>query len=112
MNKIFYASAYVEGMTEPDEKGSTCALAGSLVAHFYIAADDELEAGSFIPFICQRYRIQFVDFIYLPGQETQDTVHALVEHQFAFQEASRNGEALLLSVVMNGSRRVLDVQGD
>jgi hypothetical protein len=79
------------------------------MAHFYVRADDAPTAGSHLHTMCARHGLVFKDFVYLPDEEKQETVHLLDEHRVAFELAMSEGEALVLTVVMGHTQQSVDL---
>lgn len=108
--KIFYACATIEMDDVPD---SLCKNAmhnlRQGIAHFYIKAEDEVVAGSHIFTMCQDANLKFGNYVYLPVEEHESTVHSLNEHRAAFSLAEREGEAIVLSFVLNHEQNSMDL---
>jgi hypothetical protein len=99
---IYYLRAFIEanGRFSPQ---SVVASEKSLIAHFYIRSDSQPNAGAIAQDFCRLQGLTFTDYICLPSTITREMVGEHEdEHIQAFDLAERDGEAVVISVVLGG----------
>ena len=72
----------------------------SLVAHFYVQADGQPAAGAWAHDWCRFHGLTFEEYICLPNVISQEQVDGETEHEEALELARREGEAVVISVVL------------
>ena len=72
----------------------------SLVAHFYLQAEGQPAAGARAHGWCQLHGLTFEEYICLPNVISQEQVAGETEHEEALELARREGEAVVISVVL------------
>lgn len=108
--KIFYLAATARIPPRhriPSTEGGAEVLANAVI-HFYLRSEDQATAGAVAHDICREIGVDFVDYVYLPGEESAETLHRSPEHKAAFQLALEKGESWVLSQVFDESHVALD----
>jgi len=73
----------------------------ALVAHFYVRAIEQSTAGAWAHDWCRLQSLTFKEYICLPSAMTRDQIGENEEEQIqAFELAEREGEAVVISVVL------------
>jgi hypothetical protein len=73
----------------------------ALVAHFYIQADSQPTAGAVAHDLCRLQGLTFEEYICLPSPVSREQIGEHEdEHIQAFELANRDGEAMVISVVL------------
>jgi len=73
----------------------------ALVAHFYVRADGQPTAGAWEHDWCRLQGLTFSEYVCLPSPITREQIgEHETEHIQAFELAEREGEAVVISVVL------------
>jgi hypothetical protein len=72
----------------------------SLVAHFYVQAESQSEAGAWAHGWCRFHGLTFDEYICLPSVISLGQVIGETEHEEALELARQEGEAVVISVVL------------
>jgi hypothetical protein len=72
----------------------------SLVAHFYVQAEGQPEAGAWAHDWCRFHGLTFDEYICLPNVISLEQVKGETEHEQALELARQEGEAVVISVVL------------
>ena len=100
---VFYLRAFLSA------PGALCAFPFGearqvrLVAHFYLQAEGQPAAGARAHGWCQFHGLTFEEYICLPNVISQEQVEGETEHEEALELARREGEAVVISVVLGMS---------
>lgn len=100
---VFYLSA---DLSVPGRFSTQSVQAAELrlIGHFYIKTENNLAAGACAADFCRLNGIRFKDYLSFPVPITAERIREFEpEHQTAFDVATRDGEAVVVSVVFGSS---------
>jgi hypothetical protein len=102
---IYYLRAFIAANGR-FSSSSVQAPETTLVAHFYIRTDSQAAAGAVAHDFCRMQGLIFKEYIRLPNPITRAMIGEHEdEHVQAFELAAREGEAVVISVVLGGLPR-------
>jgi len=106
--KLFYLSATVSFDAVPLPKDSSERKRALGIAHFYITAEEDIDAGACAQDMCRSMDLEFLDYLDLPAEETEATLHSADEHKIAFAEAKERGRSLVISRIFDADMQGVD----
>jgi hypothetical protein len=106
---IFYLSFLARANVDARPAMETHARTSSVVVHFYIREDEPTDAGSSCMNWCDENGFEFIEYSYLPQEESLETLHPLQEHEIAFLKAEETGLAVLVSQIFDGNANAIDI---